>query len=192
MNTTTIGIDEVGRGALIGNVVTSAVYFTNDTPKEVIALCTDSKKLSAKKREYIYAQLIEHTCYSIGEATPKEIDELNILGATMLAMQRAFHELQLTNKEYQVYVDGNKCPEVPNCEYVIGGDGVIPEIGAASIIAKVVRDRQMHTLDLEYPDYGLESHKGYPSKHHLEALHTYGALPEHRKSYAPVRRIIDP
>ncbi len=190
MNTITIGIDEVGRGALVGNVVTSAVYFTDDTPEEVIALCADSKKLSAKKREYIYNQLIQHVHYSVGEASPEEIDNLNILGATMLAMQRAFHALELNKAEYQVYVDGNKCPDIPRCEYVIGGDGLIPEIGAASIIAKVLRDRQMHILDLEYPEYGFKSHKGYPSTLHLEALQTYGVLPEHRKSYAPVQRII--
>ncbi len=188
-----IGIDEAGRGPLAGSVVAAAVILPSDFQIEGL---TDSKKLSEKKRNALYQQITQHCCWSVGEASSIEIDELNILRATMLAMKRAVIKLEkdhLANYDpinYRVLVDGNCCPDIPNCKSIIKGDLTVPVISAASIIAKVSRDRQMQDLDSRYPQYGFAKHKGYGTKAHLLALSKYGAVDGvHRYSFAPVRDI---
>lgn len=181
------GVDEVGRGPLVGNVVTAAVILDPAKPIEGLA---DSKKLSEKKRELLYDEIVEKAlAWCVASATPTEIDELNILHATMLAMQRAVLGLSI-QPEY-VYVDGNRCPELPYpSEPVVKGDSKIKEISAASILAKVVRDREMKALDARFPEYGFAKHKGYPTPAHFEALKKHGPLAEHRRSFRPVRELI--
>lgn len=178
------GVDEVGRGPLVGDVVTAAVILDEKVPIDGL---TDSKKLSDKKREQLYEQIVEHALdWSIGRASPQEIDELNILHATMLAMTRAVEGL--TRKPAHVRVDGNRCPDWQySSEAVVKGDALHPEISAASIIAKVTRDREMLALDLQYPQYGFAQHKGYPTKLHLSALSSHGPIAQHRKSFKPVQ-----
>ncbi|WP_370278617.1 ribonuclease HII [Pontibacterium sp.] len=181
------GVDEVGRGPLVGNVVTAAVILNPAKPIEGLA---DSKKLSEKKRELLYDEIVEKAlAWCVASATPAEIDELNILHATMLAMQRAV--LGLSVQPEYVYVDGNRCPELPYpSEPVVKGDSKIKEISAASILAKVVRDREMKALDARFPEYGFAKHKGYPTSAHFEALKKHGPLAEHRRSFRPVRELI--
>lgn len=181
------GVDEVGRGPLVGNVVTAAVILD---PAKPISGLADSKKLSEKKREFLYDEIVEKAlAWCVASATPAEIDELNILHATMLAMQRAV--LGLSVKPEYVYVDGNRCPELPYpSEPVVKGDSKIKEISAASILAKVVRDREMKVLDERFPAYGFAKHKGYPTAAHFEALKKHGPLAEHRRSFRPVRELI--
>ncbi len=188
-----IGIDEAGRGPLAGSVVAAAVILPSDFQIEGL---TDSKKLSEKKRNALYQQITQHCCWSVGEASSVEIDELNILRATIIAMKRAVIKLEkdhLANYDpinYRVLVDGNCCPDIPNCKSIIKGDLTVPVISAASIIAKVSRDRQMQDLDSRYPQYGFAKHKGYGTKAHLLALSKYGAVEGvHRYSFAPVRDI---
>ena len=188
-----IGVDEAGRGPLAGAVVAAAVILPGRFQIEGL---TDSKKLSEKKRNALYQQITEHCHWSVGEASSIEIDELNILQATMLAMRRAIINLEkdylphYESTNYRVLVDGNCCPDVPNCKPIIKGDLTVPVISAASIIAKVSRDRQMQDLDTRYPEYGFAKHKGYGTKEHLLALSKYGALEGvHRYSFAPVRDI---
>ncbi len=178
------GVDEVGRGPLIGSVVAAAVILG---PQHGIDGLTDSKKLSEKRRNLFAAVIREKALsWAIAEATSEEIDTINILNATMLAMQRAI--LALDKTPDKILVDGNRCPKTDlPCEAIVKGDATIAEISAASIIAKVYRDQQMRDLDARYPDYGFASHKGYPTKVHREALSRLGALPEHRRSFAPVR-----
>ncbi|WP_299490289.1 ribonuclease HII [uncultured Shewanella sp.] len=178
------GVDEVGRGPLIGNVVTAAVVLDVNNP--ILGL-NDSKKLTEKKREALFTEINEKALsVSIGSATPAEIDELNILQATMLAMQRAVKGLTLIPD--LVLVDGNRSPDFGiESHAIIKGDGLIDAISAASIIAKVVRDRQMAELALEHPQYGFDKHKGYPTKAHFEALSRWGVLEQHRKSFRPVQ-----
>ncbi|SFV84294.1 Ribonuclease HII [hydrothermal vent metagenome] len=179
-----IGVDEAGRGPLVGSVVTGAVILPNDFDLPEL---TDSKKLSEKKRDTLYTLITQQCQWAVGESSPQEIDEINILQATMLAMQRAVENLNI--KYDQVLVDGNRCPELENCTAIIKGDLSEPVISAASIIAKVTRDRQMIELDKQYPEYGFAQHKGYGTKIHLEALKTYGAIKQqHRFSFAPVKR----
>ncbi|GIU16809.1 MULTISPECIES: ribonuclease HII [unclassified Shewanella] len=182
------GVDEVGRGPLIGNVVTAAVILDPNNPIEGL---NDSKKLSEKKRELLFEQIQQKALsVSVGSASPDEIDELNILHATMLAMQRAVAGLNI--KPTSVLVDGNRTPDFGvESHAIIKGDGLIDAISAASIIAKVVRDREMDALAAQYPQYGFEKHKGYPTKAHFEALAEHGVLPEHRKSFRPVREALD-
>ncbi len=177
------GVDEVGRGPLIGDVVTAAVILD---PAKPIAGLADSKKLSEKKRQALYLEIKEKAlCYAIGRANPQEIDQLNILHATMLAMQRAVAGLNIT-PEF-VFIDGNRVPELSMpAEAVVKGDSRVAEISAASILAKVERDQDMHELDAKYPEFGLKGHKGYPTKAHFEALAKHGVLPEHRRSFKPV------
>jgi ribonuclease HII len=180
------GVDEVGRGPLAGAVVTAAVILD---PKKPIQGLNDSKKLSEKKREYLYEIICERALdYCIGRSEVEEIDSINILQATFLAMQRAVAGLKI--RPQQVLVDGNKAPDfgIPAVA-IIQGDGKIAEISAASIIAKVVRDREMIKLAERYPNYGFEKHKGYGTKFHLEALTRLGATPIHRNSFAPVRNL---
>ncbi|MDK7738225.1 ribonuclease HII [Providencia stuartii] len=182
------GVDEVGRGPLVGAVVTAAVILD---PKNPIIGLTDSKKLTEKKREKLFVEIQEKAlCWCIGRAEPEEIDEINILHATMLAMQRAVAGLSITPDF--VLVDGNRCPtlSMPS-QAVIKGDSLVQEISAASILAKVVRDREMVELDKAYPEYGFAKHKGYPTAYHLEKLAQFGATKFHRKSFAPVRRALE-
>ncbi len=182
------GVDEVGRGPLVGDVVTAAVILDPDQP--IVGLA-DSKKLSEKKREALYLEIIEKAAaWSVGRASPAEIDELNILHATMLAMQRAVAGLSIA-PDY-VYIDGNRCPEMPcPAEPVVKGDSKVAEISAASIIAKVTRDREMQVLHDAHPEYGFDKHKGYPTPAHLALLKAHGPLPEYRRSFRPVRELLD-
>lgn len=181
------GVDEVGRGPLVGDVVTAAVIL--DPTKPITGLA-DSKKLSEKKRESLYYEIIEKALsWSIGRASPIEIDEINILHATMLAMQRAVAKLHIT-PDY-VLIDGNRCPKLmmPS-QAIVKGDSKVAEISAASIIAKVTRDREMVELDKQFPQYGFAQHKGYPTAVHLEKIIQHGVTKFHRRSFAPVKRIV--
>nr|WP_217693642.1 ribonuclease HII [Salinivibrio sp. ES.052] len=181
------GVDEVGRGPLIGAVVTAAVILD---PHQPIVGLTDSKKLSEKKRLALYDEIKEKAlAWSVGRAEPDEIDSLNILHATMLAMQRAIAGLSVT-PDYAL-IDGNRIPDLlMPAQAVVKGDMRVAEISAASILAKVDRDHEMALLDAAYPDYGFAQHKGYPTKVHMAALAEYGALPMHRKSFKPVKRAL--
>lgn len=178
------GVDEVGRGPLCGPVVTAAVIL--DPSKPILGL-NDSKKLSEKKREQLFAEIkTKAVAWSIGRAEVAEIDQLNILQATLLAMQRAIELLSITPK--LALIDGNRCPKLSiPCSAVIKGDATIPAIAAASILAKVTRDKEMLELDKRYPGYGIAGHKGYPTAIHLAALQQLGPTPIHRHSFAPVR-----
>lgn len=178
------GVDEVGRGPLVGDVVTAAVILDPVSP--ILGL-TDSKKLSEKKREALFDVIIQHAlCFSIGRASPKEIDEINILHATMLAMTRAVDGLKVLPDF--VRADGNRCPKWQYAsEAIVKGDLLHAEISAASIIAKVTRDREMAILHEKYPQYGFAKHKGYPTKLHVEALQQHGPTPHHRFSFKPVQ-----
>lgn len=182
------GVDEVGRGPLAGPVVTAAVILDPARPIDGLA---DSKKLSAVRREALAEIIMERALvWAIGRAEVDEIDEINILQATMLAMQRAV--AGLSPAPDHVLVDGNRCPQLPcSSEAIIKGDGTVSVISAASIIAKVTRDREMVALDAEYPGYGLAGHKGYPTKAHIAALLELGVTPIHRRSFAPVRRVME-
>lgn len=182
------GVDEVGRGPLIGAVVTAAVILDPDRP---IAGLADSKKLTEKRRNALYEEIRERAkAWSIGRCEAYEIDQLNIYQATMLAMERAVSGLKIL-PEY-VLVDGNRCPKWhwPS-EPVIKGDSRVEAISAASIIAKVTRDREMEELEVRFPGFGLAQHKGYPTPVHLDALRRLGATSQHRRSFRPVREVID-
>ncbi len=182
------GVDEVGRGPLAGPVVAAAVILDPERPIEGLR---DSKKLTERRREVLAQQIRERAlAWSLGRAEVHEIDEINILQASLLAMQRAVAGLALAPE--LVLVDGNRCPQLDYpSQAVVRGDALVPAISAASIIAKVSRDREMTELDSSYPGYGLAKHKGYPSKAHLLALQTLGVTPVHRRSYAPVRRLLE-
>ncbi|ABM25558.1 MULTISPECIES: ribonuclease HII [Shewanella] len=187
------GVDEVGRGPLVGDVVTAAVILD---PNQPISGLNDSKKLSEKRREALFDEICEKAlCYHIGRASPAEIDELNILHATMLAMQRAVAGLNLAPK--LVLVDGNRSPFFSHnsqsivSHSIIKGDGLIASISAASIIAKVTRDREMDALDAAYPQYGFAKHKGYPTKAHFEAIAEHGVFDQYRKSFKPVKALLE-
>lgn len=179
------GVDEVGRGPLAGDVVAAAVILPSD---HTIPGLADSKKLSEKKRELLFNQIKEQAlAWSIARASVAEIDTINILQASLLAMKRAVESLSVAPDFVQV--DGNKLPKWDfESEAVIGGDGSIACISAASILAKVTRDREMVALESSYPGYGFAKHKGYPTKMHLEALETKGITDIHRRSYAPVKK----
>ena len=181
-----VGVDEVGRGPLIGNVVTAAVILPQGCDLPV----NDSKKLSAAKREALFTQIqSEAIDYAIAFASPEEIDTLNILQATLLAMQRAVAQLKQPYDE--VWVDGNRCPNVDKpCRAVVKGDGKVAAIAAASILAKVTRDREMQILDQRYPHYGFAQHKGYPTQAHLAAIKKYGLIEGYRHSYKPIQSIL--
>ena len=181
------GTDEVGRGPLAGPVVAAAVILDPNNPIEGLK---DSKKLSEKKREELFGIIQEKAkAFAIAEASVEEIDAINILQASLLAMRRSV--LSLSTQPDHVLVDGNKIPELPmSADAVIKGDATVPEIQAASILAKVTRDRLMKQLALQYPGYGLEGHKGYPTKAHCEALKTLGVTPIHRKSFRPVKALL--
>lgn len=181
------GVDEVGRGPLMGDVVTAAVILD---PVRPIAGLADSKKLTEKKREALFFEIKEKAlCWAIARSTPAEIDSINILQASLLAMKRAVEQLS-TQPEY-VLVDGNRLPHWHyRSEAVVKGDSRVAAISAASILAKVQRDSEMLLLDEQYPGYGFADHKGYPTAKHLAALLQLGVTPLHRRSYAPVARII--
>jgi len=181
------GVDEVGRGPLAGAVVAAAVILD---PFVLISGLRDSKKLSGRRREALQLEIKEKAiCWSLGRAEAEEIDRINILQATMLAMTRAVDGLGI--KPEYIMVDGNRTPDF-GCEsdWLIKGDDKLDVIMAASIIAKVARDREMEQLDLTFPGYGLAAHKGYPTRQHLEALAMLGPSPIHRRSFAPVRNAI--
>ncbi|MGM0571989.1 MAG: ribonuclease HII [Pseudomonadota bacterium] len=182
------GVDEVGRGPLAGPVVTAAVILHPDRPIKGLA---DSKKLTEKRREALYDEIMEKAAaWSLGRCEADEIDRLNIYQATLLAMERAVAGLCLS-PEY-VLVDGNRCPNWhwPS-EPVIKGDGRVAAISAASILAKVTRDREMVAMEETYPGYGLAGHKGYPTPVHLEALQRQGVTPIHRRSFRPVQEALE-
>ena len=178
------GVDEAGRGPLAGPVVAAAVILDDLRP---IAGLADSKKLTAARREKLFDEIrAKALCCSIAEASVEEIDRLNILQATLLAMRRAVEGLRL--KPVKVMVDGNQLPRLDVlAEAVVKGDALIPAISAASILAKVHRDRWCAQVDKHYPDYGFAAHKGYGTAAHLAALRAHGPCPEHRQSFAPVR-----
>lgn len=183
------GVDEVGRGPLAGPVVTAAVILDPAIPIEGI---DDSKKLSARRREYLADEIREKSlCWSIGRAEVDEIDTLNILHATMLAMRRAVQSLPII--PHRALIDGNRVPPGLTCqaEAVVKGDSLHAVIAAASILAKVNRDDEMIEMDARYPGYGFASHKGYPTGAHIEALKKQGVCPIHRRSFAPVQRILE-
>ena len=181
------GVDEAGRGPLAGPVVAAAVILNDARP---IAGLMDSKVLSATRREWLYDEICAHAlCCSIAQASVEEIDRLNILQATLLAMRRAVLGLRL--KPARVLVDGNRLPVLPvPAEALVKGDALVPAISAASILAKVTRDRWCQQLHEQYPGYGFASHKGYGTAEHLSALTQLGACPEHRRSFAPVARVL--
>ena len=182
------GVDEVGRGPLAGPVVTAAVILDQSNPIKGLA---DSKKLTEAQREELAIEIQEKAiCWSLGRAEVEEIDRINILQATLLAMQRAVSGLQ--QKPEFVLVDGNRCPAF-HCpaDAIIKGDSRVAEISAASIVAKVARDNEMVQLDRQYPGYGLGKHKGYPTKAHIEAMTKLGVTSIHRRSYGPVRKVME-
>jgi len=181
------GVDEVGRGPLAGPVVAAAVILDPACPIDGLA---DSKKLSEKRREALSEQICRHAlAWSLGRAEVAEIDEINILQASLLAMQRAVAGLSVAPQH--ALVDGNRLPQLScSARAIVGGDATEPCISAASIVAKVARDREMVALDAQYPGYGLARHKGYPTKVHLEALRELGVSLIHRRSFAPVRRLM--
>jgi len=177
------GVDEAGRGPLAGPVVAAAVILDDERP---IAGVDDSKRLSAKQRERLFDVIMgQALCVSIGQASAAEVDAINVLQATMLAMRRAVEGLRLA--PIKVLVDGNQLPRLPMlAEAVVGGDGRVACIAAASIVAKVTRDRQMTELDQTLPGYGFAQHKGYGTAQHMQALKRLGASAQHRRSFAPV------
>ena len=190
------GVDEAGRGPWVGPVVAGAVVFlTREVAPFLLQNLNDSKKLSAKKREKLYALLLNEAeqgniCYGIGLASAAEIDEHNILQATFLAMRRAVE--QLSPKPLYALIDGNRLPADFPCQTscYIGGDTRSYSIAAASIIAKVYRDNLMKELAQQYPQYGFEKNAGYGTKEHIEALRKYGVTPEHRRSYKPIKELL--
>lgn len=182
------GVDEAGRGPLAGPVVAGAVILDPENPIDGLM---DSKRLTALRRDVLYEEIREKAlAWAVGHADVEEIDRINILQATMLAMQRAVEALQIVPDH--ALVDGNRRPDL-GCpvQAIVKGDSRVAAISAASIMAKVTRDREMLSLDVIYPGYGLAQHKGYPSKAHIEALENLGVTPIHRRSYAPVRRVME-
>jgi ribonuclease HII len=183
------GVDEVGRGPLAGDVVTAAVILP---AKHSIQGLDDSKALTAHQREVLYKEIVEQAqCYCVARASVAEIDQYNILQSTMMAMRRAVIGLKI--KPDFVAVDGNRVPQWEySAEAVVKGDGRVEVISAASIIAKVVRDREMVVFEAKYPGYGFAKNKGYGTAQHMEALKRLGATPIHRRSFAPVSQNLSP
>ncbi len=188
----TCGVDEAGRGPLAGSVVAAAVVLD---PEKPITGLKDSKKLTAKVRDELYDIIIRDSkAWCIAEASAVEIDSINILQATMLAMKRAIEGLEKTLGRLpdRALIDGNRCPKVNiSMEAIVKGDSKVAAISAASILAKVTRDRDMQALHEAYPMYGFNQHMGYPTPIHLESLKLHGPCPEHRKTFAPVRLVIE-
>jgi ribonuclease HII len=181
------GVDEAGRGPLMGPVVAAAVILDDLHP---IKGLSDSKVLTALRRDKLYDEIrAKALCFSIAQATVEEIDEINILQATMLAMKRAVEGLRL--KPHKVLVDGNRIPTLAIvAEAIVGGDALVPAISAASILAKVWRDRWCQEFHLAYPQYGFATHKGYGTAEHLAALRAHGACPQHRRTFRPVAEVL--
>ena len=181
------GVDEAGRGPLAGPVVAAAVILDDLNP---IKGLNDSKKLSASRREQLFDEIrAKALCCSVAHASVEEIDRLNILQATLLAMRRAVDGLRL--KPAKVLVDGNRLPVLDVlAEAIVKGDATVPAISAASILAKVTRDRWCAELDQQYPQYGFATHKGYGTAEHMAALRAHGACPQHRKTFAPVAQVL--
>lgn len=180
------GVDEAGRGPLAGPVVTAAVILDKANIPDGL---NDSKKLSERKREQLYTQIMACAHVGIGIAEPEEIDRINILAATMVAMRRAVLDLPI--RPSAVLIDGNRCPDLDiTMQAIVKGDAKSLSIASASIIAKVTRDRLMVLADVRFPGYGHSGHKGYPTKAHREALENRGASPIHRRSYAPVKAVL--
>jgi ribonuclease HII len=181
------GVDEAGRGPLAGPVVAAAVILDDHKPIKGLA---DSKKLTALRREKLFDEIrAKALCCSVAQASVEEIDRLNILQATMLAMQRAVKGLRL--KPAKVLVDGNRLPVLDVvAEAIVSGDALVPSISAASILAKVTRDRMLEELHAQHPGYGFDRHKGYGTAQHLAALRELGPLPVHRRSFAPVAQLL--
>jgi len=194
------GVDEAGRGPLAGAVYAAAVVLNPEKPIQGLA---DSKKLSEKKRDALALEIKAHAlAWSIAHSTVEEIDEINILQASLLAMKRAIESIQ-ANQSVQaslagmqsiqllVQVDGNQCPKISlPCEAIVKGDSKVQAISAASILAKTARDAALYELDQQYPMYGFAQHKGYPTAAHMALLREHGVSPVHRRSYAPVRALI--
>ena len=183
------GVDEAGAGPLCGDVVAAAVVLD---PQNPIPELNDSKKLSEKKREKLFPIIKEKAlAYSIARCSPQEIDEINILNARMLAMTRAIKGLDISVKH--ALIDGNRLPKDMPCEgtAIVKGDALVASISAASVLAKVARDHDMVELDKQFPQYGLAKHKGYPTKAHLEALEIFGPTDIYRKTYGPVKKLLE-
>lgn len=195
MNQYICGVDEAGRGPLAGAVYAAAVVLN---PAHPIAGLADSKKLTEKKRDALSIEIKQHAfAWAIATSSVEEIDSINILHASMLSMKRAIETMQiqfgdvLAGKNILVQVDGNRCPEISlPCEAIIKGDSKVQAISAASILAKVARDANLYELDKQYPQYGFAQHKGYPTKLHMTLLQEHGVSPVHRRSYAPVRKLL--
>ena len=183
----TAGVDEAGRGPLAGPVVAAAVMLDENQPIQGLA---DSKKLSAARREVLFDEICSKAlCFCVAEASVEEIDTLNILQATLLAMQRAVAGLRLPPK--MVLVDGNRLPKLTmQAQAIVKGDALVPAISAASILAKVTRDRWCVEVDQQYPQYGFAVHKGYGTAAHLAALRAHGACAQHRKTFRPVTEVM--
>ena len=183
------GVDEVGRGPLVGNVVAVCCVLPKDFKLDGL---TDSKKLSEKKREEYYDYIIHNSIYGIGKCSPEEIDKYNILEATKIAMKRAIDEVNKKIKLDYVLIDGNMKFnfDIPY-KSIVKGDSKSISIAAASVIAKVTRDHELYILDKEYPMYGFKNHKGYPTKKHIEAIKKYGLIDGYRKTYGPVKEILE-
>lgn len=181
------GVDEAGRGPLAGSVVAAAVILD---PSRPIAGLNDSKKLSPKRRAALAIEIREKAiAWAVAEASVEEIDRINILQASLLAMRRAVEALAVA--PCHALIDGNRCPALPcTSEAIIGGDGKVASIAAASILAKTVRDADMLAMHAIYPEYGFDRHMGYPTAVHLKALRAYGVTPIHRRSYAPVAQLL--
>ena len=186
------GVDEAGRGPLVGSVVAGAVVLDPNNP--IVGL-KDSKKLTSAKREYLFEQImLKAKAWGIGQASQVEIDQINILQAAMLAMRRAVEDLSTRLGAWpdKALIDGNRCPELPiPAEAIVKGDAKEPAISAASILAKVTRDRQMAILHERFPQYGFAQHMGYPTAAHFAALKEFGACEEHRRTFSPVRNVLE-
>lgn len=186
------GVDEAGRGPLVGSVVAGAVVLDPLNPIEGLR---DSKKLTAARREFLYEQILNKAkAWGVGEASAQEIDQINILQATMLAMRRAIEDLTIKLGSWpdKALIDGNRCPELPiPAQAIVKGDAKEPAISAASIIAKVTRDKQMMQLHQHHPQYGFAQHMGYPTEAHFAALQEFGACEQHRRSFSPVRKVLE-
>ncbi|MEE9330745.1 MAG: ribonuclease HII [Methylophilaceae bacterium] len=189
------GVDEAGRGPLAGAVYAAAVILDPAHPIEGLA---DSKKITEKKRDVLTKEIKQRAlAWAIASSSVEEIDDINILQASLLAMKRAIETMQmqysdgLSGHDILVQVDGNQCPKVSlPCEAIVKGDSKVQAISAASILAKTARDANLYELDKQYPMYGFAQHKGYPTKSHMESLLQYGVSPVHRRSYAPVRKLL--